>query len=156
MVLGLFLSIAGIGALCWLMFAMAVYMLPCCLGTMAGIGAYHTGSGVIGAIIVGFAAAAASWFMGQLALTMIRSLWIRGAIVLAFAAPATVAGYSATLQLFELGTPSPIWSHIFAVIGGAFVGCTALVRLTGFAAIGSEANTATAPAPAPLEGDATT
>jgi hypothetical protein len=156
MILGLFLSIAGIGALCWLMFALAVYMLPCCLGTMAGIGAYHTGSGVLGAIIVGCAAAAAAWFLGQLALTMIRSLWIRGAIVLAFAVPATIAGYSATLQLFELGTPSPIWSHIFAVIGGAFVGCTALVRLTGFDATGSEAAIATEQATRLPEGNAST
>lgn len=156
MIPGLFLSIAGIGALCWLMFAIAVYMLPCWLGAMAGIGAYHTGSGVLGAVIVGLAAATASWFLGQLGLTVIRSLWVKGAIVLAFAAPAAIAGYSATLQLFELVTPSPIWSHIFAVIGGTFVGCTALVRLAGLAAIGSEAGVSAGSGPAVQPGNAST
>jgi hypothetical protein len=63
---------------------------------------------------------------------------------------------TATLKLFELSMPLPIWSHIFAVIGGAFFGYPTLERPTAFAAMDSEAGMATAPALALPDGNVST
>ena len=51
-VIGLVLSVVGLGFFCWLLFTLAVYALPFFAGVTAALAAYHSGSGVIGAIIV--------------------------------------------------------------------------------------------------------
>src|ERR1700694_1507578 len=50
---GLVLSIVGLGFFCWLLFTLAVYALPFFAGLTAGLAAFHSGAGVIGALIVG-------------------------------------------------------------------------------------------------------
>ena len=50
---GIVLSIVGLGFFCWLLFTMAVYALPTFAGLTAGLAAFHSGAGVIGALIVG-------------------------------------------------------------------------------------------------------
>ena len=52
---------------------------------------------------------------------------------LLFAAPATVAGYHATLGVAHIGVPSEAWREVFAVIGAVVAGITAWVRMTVFA-----------------------
>ena len=47
--LGILLSIAAIGFFCWLLFTLAVFALPFFAGVSAGIWAYHTGAGWLGA-----------------------------------------------------------------------------------------------------------
>jgi high-affinity Fe2+/Pb2+ permease len=61
LVIGLVLSVAGIGFLCWLLFTLAVYALPFFAGLTAGLAAFHSGSGVIGALIVGVLVGGATW-----------------------------------------------------------------------------------------------
>jgi hypothetical protein len=55
-VIGLVLNVFGMGFLCSLLFTLAVYALPIFAGMTVGLAAYHSGAGVIGALIVGFAA----------------------------------------------------------------------------------------------------
>ena len=135
MIIGLILSVFGIGFFCWLLFTLAVYALPLFAGLTGGLAAYHSGSGVIGAILVGFVAGAATWLIGQLAFATVRWAPLRILIALLFVAPAVVAGYSAVLGLGQIGVPSPIWREIFAVIGAICVGGTALARMLAFAPV---------------------
>lgn len=129
MIIGLILSVFGIGFLCWLLLTLAVYALPFFAGVTAGLAAYHSGAGVIGAILVGFVAGAATWLLGQLAFATVRSAPLRLLIAALFVAPAVLAGYSAVLGLGQIGVPSPVWREIFAVIGAICIGVTSLVRL---------------------------
>ena len=94
-----------------------------------GLAAYHSGAGVIGALVVGFAAGAVTLVAGQFAFAVVRTPILRGAIALAFAAPAAIAGYHATLALAHIGVPSASWREAFAIVGAIFVGGTALVRI---------------------------
>lgn len=132
LVIGLVLSVAGIGVLCWLLFTLAVYALPFFAGLTAGFAAYHSGSGVIGAIIVGVLAGGATLAIGQIAFATVRMPLIRAAIGLLYAVPAAVAGYHATLGLAHIGVPSEAWREAFAIIGAIAVGGTAWARITLF------------------------
>jgi hypothetical protein len=78
-IIGLVLGVFGIGFLCWLLFTLAVYALPFYAGLTAAFAAYHTGAGVVGAIIVGFLAGVATLLIGQLAFASMPSPLIRGA-----------------------------------------------------------------------------
>ncbi len=55
--------------------------------------------------------------MGQTAFSLIRSRILRVAVVLMFAIPAAVAGYSTTLALFGLTGASEGWRLAFAFLG---------------------------------------
>ena len=106
LLLGIGLSVIGLGFFCWLLFNLAVYALPFFAGLTAGLAAYHSGAGVVGGILVGFFAGAVLLALGQVAFATVRSPLIRAAIALLFAAPATVAGYHATLGVAHIGVPS--------------------------------------------------
>lgn len=133
-IVGIVLSAVGIGFFCWLLFTLAVYALPFFAGMTAGLAAFHSGSGVIGAVIVAMVAGAVTLVVGQIAFAAVRSVPIRAAIALLFAAPAEVAGYHATLGLANIGVPSEAWREAFAVIGAMIIGGTAWARMTLLAA----------------------
>lgn len=132
--IGILVSIAAIGGLCWLLFTLAVFALPFFVSISAGSWAYQAGAGWPGAIVVGLAAAALTLGLGQFLLAFIRPLWIRLAIALAFVAPAALAGYHATHGIVKHAMPSDTWQIIFSVIGAVAVGITAFVRIAGMAA----------------------
>jgi hypothetical protein len=129
LVIGIIFSFVGIGFMCWLLFALGVYALPCFVGAWAAIAAYHSGAGIVGAIAVALMAGVPTVIAGQLAILTFRVPIIIAAIGLLFAVPAAISGYSATLALAEIGIPSHSWSVAFAVIGGAVVGGTAWARM---------------------------
>lgn len=129
-IVGLLLSVLGIGFLCWLLFTLAVYALPFYIGMSAGFAAYHSGAGVIGACLVGLFAGVLVLVIGQVAFAVVASPFVRGSIAVLFAAPATIAGYHATLGFAQIGAPSGTWCELFAVIGATVVGGTAFVRVT--------------------------
>lgn len=129
-VIGLILGIFGIGFFCWLLFTLAVYALPFFASVTAGLAAFHSGAGVIGAIVVGIVAGVATLGAGQVAFAVTRSPLIRAAVALLFAAPAAVADYHATLALARIGVPSQGWREAFAIIGAILVGGTAWGRMT--------------------------
>src|SRR6516162_3785795 len=102
-IIGIVLAFVGLAYLCWLLFALAVYALPFFAGVAVGLVTYHSGSGPIGAIIIGVLASSITLIAGQIAFTTLRSPLIRATIALLFAIPAAVAGYHAALGLAHIG-----------------------------------------------------
>lgn len=135
-ILGILVSIAAIGTMCWLLFNLAVFALPFFIGLTAGTWAYGTGAGWLGAILVGLVAAGVTLAVGQGLLILVRPIWARMLIALAFVAPASVAGFYATLGIVKHMMPSETWQLIFSVIGAVAVGVTAFMRVAGMAATG--------------------
>ncbi len=131
-VIGLVLSVVGLGFFCWLLFTLAVYALPFFAGLTAGLAAFHSGAGVIGALIVGVLAGGATLAIGQIAFATVRTPLIRVLIGLLYAVPACIAGYHASLGLAEIGVPSEGWREAFAIVGAVLVGATAFARMTLF------------------------
>jgi hypothetical protein len=132
-VIGIILSIVGIGFLCWLLFTLAVYALPFFAGLTVGLAAFHGGSGVLGAIFFAVIAGAVTLVTGQIAFAIARTPLTRSAIALLFAAPAGVAGYQATMGLAHIGVSSQGWCDAFAILGAILVGGTAWARMTHLA-----------------------
>lgn len=129
--LGIGLSFFGIGFLCWLLFAVAIYALPCAAGFWAFLVTIHSGTGPIGAIAIGVIAGASTFAAGQFALASTRNPVIRALIALVFTVPAAVAGYSVAAGLAGVGISSHAWDVAFGILGGFMASCTAWVRLAG-------------------------
>lgn len=132
MFLAVVLTILGLGFICWLLFSLAVYALPFFAAMTAGLWAYGTGAGVLGAFAVGLLAGVATLVAGQILFGVVRSTIVRLALALAFAAPAAIAGYHAILGLSAIGVPSEALQQVFAMIGATVIGFTAAARLTLF------------------------
>jgi hypothetical protein len=130
LVIGLILSIFGIGLFCWLIFTLAVYALPFFVGLTAGIAAFHGGAGVFGALLVGIVIGALTLGIGQVAFALVKPLPLRAAIAATFAIPAAIAGYHAVLGLSQIGIPSLFWREALAWLGAIIIGCTAWARMT--------------------------
>lgn len=135
--IGILFSIATIGFFCWLLFTLAVFALPFFAGVTAGMWAFDTGAGWLGAILVGALAAGLTFGIGQFLLVVVRPLWARIAIALAFVAPAAIAGYHATHGIVKHTMPSEGWQLVFSVVGAVAVGVTALMRMAAMATPGS-------------------
>lgn len=129
-ILAILATLAGIAALCWLLFNLAVFALPLFAGVTIGLWAHGTGAGIPGGIIVGAVAAALTFGLFQLLLLVARPAWIKLVVILAFVAPAAVAGYHATFGIVKLTMPSDTWQFVFAIVGAAAIGVTAFMRLT--------------------------
>lgn len=110
-------------------YMLAVYALPFTVGLTAAQLAYHTGSGLIGAGVVGLVAAGAVFSILALLFCSLRSPISRLVVALIFAAPAAVVGYVLIYGVTREAVPSEVWRQIFCIIGGGFVGISALLRL---------------------------
>ena len=131
--LGIVLNTVGLGLFCWLIFALAVYAVPFFVAVSIGMLTFHSGAGVIGALLVGIFAGASTLVMGQTAFAMTRSTILRAAIGAVFAVPAAIAGYHVVLAMSLIGLPSLAWREVFGCLGAVSVGATAWMRLTLFA-----------------------
>lgn len=131
--IGILLSIAVIGFLCWLLFTLAVFALPLFAGVTAGTWAYGAGSGWLGALVVGFVAAGMTFGIGQLLLATVRPTWARLLIAAAFLAPAVVAGFHAAHGIVKHTMPSETWQIVFSIFGAVAVGVVAFIRIAGTA-----------------------
>lgn len=129
-IIGILLCIAGLGALCWLLFNLAVFALPLFAAVSTGLFALRSGAGPIAAIAVGFTAGVLTFALGQAVFTFVPSPLIRGLVALLFAGPAAFAGFHATHGLAALAVPSDEWRQVLAYVGGAVVGLTTLARLS--------------------------
>ena len=127
--LAIVLGVFGLGFFCWLLFTLAIYALPFLAGMTAGLAAFHSGAGVIGALIVGLLAGGATLALGQLAVASTRTPLIRAVIGLLYSVPAAIAGYQVSFALADIGMPGSGWQTTFAVIGAVVSGCTAFSRL---------------------------
>jgi hypothetical protein len=130
--IGLVLSVFGLGFFCWLLFTLAIYALFFLAGLTAGLAAFHSGGGVIGALIVGFLVSGATLALGQMAFATTRTPLIRAIIGLFYAVPATVAGYQVSFALAGIGMSAGGWQTAFAVVGAVLAGFTAFSRMTLF------------------------
>lgn len=135
--LGTLMSIAAIGILCWLLFTLAVHALPFFIALHAGAWAYGAGVGWLGAILAGLAAAALTLAIGAALLVLLRPVWARLLVGLAFVVPAGLAGFHATRGVAGMFLPSEAWQLAFAVVGAIAVGLSALGQVAGIAASGS-------------------
>jgi hypothetical protein len=131
--LGLVLNTVGIGLFCWLIVTLAVYALPFFVAVNAGMIAFHSGAGILGAPLVGIAAGVVTLAIGQTAFAMTRPLILRAVIAAVFAIPAAVAGYHVVLVMSQIGMPSLAWREVFACLGALVIGGTTWTRLTVFA-----------------------
>jgi hypothetical protein len=130
-------SLAAIGVLCWLLFTLAVFALPAFIGVSAGIWAHQTGAGLVGAIVIGVAAAGIALGIGQLLLAILRPVWLKILVALAFVAPAAIAGFHATHGIVKHTMPSEAWQLVFSVVGAIAVAVTAFIRVTSLTPPGS-------------------
>ena len=135
-ILGILVSIAAIGTMCWLLFNLAVFALPFFIGLNAGTWAYGTGAGWLGGIVVGLVAAGLTLAVGQGLFMLVRPIWARLLVALAFVTPAGMAGFYATLGIVKHMMASETWQLIFSMIGAIAVGVTAFLRVVGMAAAG--------------------
>jgi hypothetical protein len=129
--LAIVLGVFGLGFLCWLLFTLAIYALPFLAGLTAGLAAFDSGGGAVGALIVGFLAGGATLALGQIGFVTTRTL-IRAIIGLLYAVPATVAGYQVSFALAGIGMSTGGWQTAFAVVGAILSGVTAFSRMTLF------------------------
>jgi len=129
--LGLAFMFGGLGFLCWLLFALAIYALPVYVGLSVGALAFKSGAGYGGAFVLAVAAGAAIFALGKSAFAAARLPAFRALIGVVFALPAAVAGYQATAALAQLALQSDAWSVVFGGIGAVSVGVAAWLRLSG-------------------------
>lgn len=123
------LSVVMVIAMCSLAYMLATYAVPFFFAVMATRFAFATGAGYIGAGIVGlFAGVGAYGFLAWLYASL-RSPGLRLVIALIFAVPAAIAGFALVHGVAREAVPSEVWRKIFSLIGGAFVGLSALARL---------------------------
>lgn len=133
MIAVMLMSVILIGVLCLVAYALATHALPLMLGLTAARFAYDTGSGLVGAGVVGLIAAAVAVRVFSALFAMLRSPILRLVVALVFAAPAAMAGYALVHGVTHEAISSAVWRQVFCIIGGAFVGISALMRLAGSA-----------------------
>jgi len=131
--LGIPLGLAAIALFCWLLFTLAVFALPLFAAISAGTWAYHTGAGWLGAIVVCLIAGGVTFGIGEVLLVIVRAMWARLLVALAFVAPAVFAGYHATHGIAKLTMPSETWQIVFSIIGAIAIGITTLLQVAGMA-----------------------
>ena len=122
--------IAVVGTLCWLVFTFAVYAVPAFVALSAAMFAYQTGAGLLGAVVVGLLAGAATLVVGQRLIGATRSPPLGFLLTSLFAAPASVAGYHAVHGIMAMSPPAPGWHQLLSVAGGLLVGLVAWKRMT--------------------------
>ncbi len=128
-IIGLVLSIFGLGAICWLLFSLAVYALPFCVGMTIAFAALHGGSGVVIAFGAGAFAAGIALALGRIAFAAARPPLIRAAIGLLYAIPAALAGYHLLHGLAGISMTDEGWRAVFALVGAGLIGVTAFSRM---------------------------
>ncbi len=136
MFVSIIFALFGLGALCWIMFNLAVYALPFAIGLTSGMYLYDAGQGVFlsitaGLLIGGFVAA-----LGEFAFDRVRSIPVKFAIGLIYAVPAGIAGFHAAKGFAEFGSAGAAAITILSWLGALVVGGTAWARVSGW----SEAN----------------
>jgi hypothetical protein len=128
-IIGLILAIVALIFLCWLLFSLAVYALPCFVGLSAGLWVLHHDSGVTVAIAAGLCAGVVALALGRLAFTYLRAPTLRILVALAFVAPAGLAGFYTALGLGRNFGAAPPWADVIAGLGALMVGGTAFARI---------------------------
>jgi hypothetical protein len=133
MLILLVLNALGIGLFCWLILTLAVWALPSFLAFAAGMAAFHSGAGIIGAVLVAAIIGGLTLAIGRLAWASARSGGVRAFIAAAFVLPAAIAGYHVVQGTSQVALPSSLWRDVFAWIGAVSIGGIAWSRVTSLA-----------------------
>ena len=128
-------AFAALLFMCWILFTLAVYALPFFAGLSAGMLAYQTGSGALGAAVVALFTGVVALVLGQALFAATRSPMLRAIIAATYAAPATFAGYHAVHGLAAGGSPSPGWHELLSAGGALIIGVVAWSRISGLAKV---------------------
>jgi len=135
-------TLFGLGALCWILFNLAVYALPFAIGLTSGMYLYETGQGVFLSIIAGLFIGGFVAALGEFAFDRIRSIPIKLAIGLIYAIPAGIAGFHAAKGFAEFGSAGAVTITILSWLGALVVGGTAWARITGWSEVNAMSDTA--------------
>ena len=149
-IIGVALSILGLGAICWLLFSLAVYALPFCVGMTIAFAALHGGSGVVIAFGAGTFAVGITLAFGRIAFAAARPPFIRATIGLLYAIPAALAGYHLSHGLAGISMTDEGWRAAFALVGAGLIGITAFSRMALVAPPGGSGGTLGASTYSPL------
>ncbi|TPW27713.1 hypothetical protein [Pararhizobium mangrovi] len=123
------LTIAGLGAFCWLVFNLAVYAFPFFVGMAMGLAAYHHDTGPLGAVAIGLTSGAMTLVIGQFLFAHLRSPILRIVVAIVFAVPAAIAGYHLAYGLSGIGGTGEVWRHVLGYVGAVVIGSVAWVRV---------------------------
>ncbi len=123
-------TLFGLGALCWILFNLAVYALPFAIGLTSGMYLYETGQGIFLSIIAGLFIGGLVAALGEFAFDRIRSIPIKLAIGLIYAIPAGIAGFHAAKGLAEFGSAGAGTITFLSWLGAVVVGGTAWARVS--------------------------
>ena len=121
MLIGIALIIVAIALCCALLFRLAIYALPLFVAFAAASATYHSGYGIIAALVAAMLAAIATIAIAQIALGLVKSDLARAAIGLVFALPAALAGYHAVHGIAAATMPASSWQVAISLIGGAVI-----------------------------------
>ncbi|MCM5693395.1 hypothetical protein M8037_32585 [Sinorhizobium meliloti] len=124
------LAVALSGAMCVVAFALATHALPFMLGLCAFRLVLACGAGVIVAGIVAIAAATLSFTLFVYLREVLRSSIAKLVLIVAYAAPAAVAGYSLLRGVIGPAPLSEPVKTFFCVASGTFVAVVAVLRLS--------------------------
>ena len=80
--IGILLTLGGLGFLCWLLFTLAIYALPFFCSLWVGLAAYHSGAGFVGSFMLAVIAGVVVFALGQFAFAKERSPLLRPAIAM--------------------------------------------------------------------------
>lgn len=131
MIVLMLMTVALVAGLRVLAYTLAFYALPFMLGVEVARWAYASGSGLIGAGLVGLVTGAVAYGLLIVLFMAVRPPILRLAVALAFAVPAAVAGYAMVHGITREAVPSEVWRTIFCLIGGGVTGLSALMRFVG-------------------------
>lgn len=111
-------------------FHLATLALPLVAGIAAAANAHQSGAGLLGAGAVGLIAGAMKLATGQFLLATIRSTAARMIMVLLFAAPAAIAGFSVVHGITVAGGTNAVWATILSAAGGLVTTIVAVAKLS--------------------------
>ncbi len=123
------IGLVALLAFCALLYFCAVYIVPFAVGVWIAFWAIHGGSGEIGGFAIGAVAGVALFSMSKLIFQTSRSPAVRWLIVMAFAIPAAIAGFSLVQQVWPLVLPVTTWQYVVGLIAAAAAACTVVARL---------------------------
>lgn len=129
MIIAVLLASGALAMLAWIVFNLSVYAFPFFVGVSAASLAHASGSGLVGAGLIGLAAGALALAVGQAAFAALHSPALRIVTLGIYALPAAVAGYAVTHHVMGWTGSSAVGRVGFATIGALVTAAVACVRL---------------------------
>ena len=130
MLIGITLILVAIALCCALLFRLSIYALPLFVAFAAASAIYHSGYGIIAALVAAVLAAIATIAIAQIALGLAKTDFARAAIGLVFALPAALAGYHAVHGIATATMPANSWQVAVSLFGAAVIATASWTQWT--------------------------